>query len=229
MRVRRRLGSRLFSLHHERPIWNFYTISIEKTMAKTLQFYFDFGSPNAYLAYVRLPGILERTGASMEYKIMLLGGVFQATGNTSPAANKLKGPNSRLDLTRFANKYNIPFQLNPHFPVNTLKLMRGAVVAEEDGFFDTYAKAVFEAMWVHGLDMEEEAVFRQVLDRAGLDSKHVFERMGEDSVKERLKRNTAEAVARGVFGAPTFFVDDEMFFGQDRLEFVEDALLGITY
>jgi len=198
-------------------------------MNKLLEFYFDYGSPNAYIAHVRLPEIVKRCGARLEYKIMLLGGVFQATGNVSPAALKFKAQYTRRDMMRFVNKYRIPFQFNPHFPVNTLKLMRGAVAAEADGTFARYTDAVFRGMWAEGLNMGEDAVFAEVLSRAGLDAKHVFARIGEDSVKEKLKTYTQAAVARGVYGAPTFFVGDEMFFGQDRLEWVEEALNGRSY
>jgi 2-hydroxychromene-2-carboxylate isomerase len=206
---------------------------IERTgeggMAAKLDFYFDYGSPNAYIAHVRLPEILRRTGAALVPRLMLLGGVFQATGNVSPATNKLKSPNLRRDMTRYINKYRVPFQMNPHFPVNTLKLMRGAVVAEEEGVLERYSDAAFAAMWREGLKMDDEAVFTQRFDAAGLDGKRLLARSSEEAIKGKLKTYTEEAVARGVFGAPTFFVGDEMFFGQDRLDFVEEALLGRSF
>ena len=198
-------------------------------MARELEFYFDYGSPNAYLAHVRLPEILQRTAAALRPRIMLLGGVFQATGNSSPAANKLKAPNGRRDLLRFVTKYRVPFRMNPHFPVNTLKLMRGAVVAEAEGFLAPYSDAVFAGMWRDGLDMGADDVIAGVLRDAGLDAARIAARSAEAGIKEKLKAYTAAAVARGVFGAPTFFVGDEMFFGQDRLDFVEDALRGRSY
>jgi 2-hydroxychromene-2-carboxylate isomerase len=198
-------------------------------MPGTVEFYFDYGSPNAYLAHVRLPAILRRTGARVEYRIMLLGGVFQATGNASPAANPLKWPNAKRDLQRFVGKYDVPFRRNPHFPVNTLKLMRGAVVAEEEGFFDRYTDLMFRGMWREGLKLDEDEVFARALRQGGLDDRHILARIAEDGVKAKLKAHTEAAVKRGVFGAPTFFVGEEMFFGQDRLDFVEDALLGRTY
>jgi 2-hydroxychromene-2-carboxylate isomerase len=198
-------------------------------MPSTLEFYFDFGSPNAYIAHVRLPAILARTGARIGHRIMLLGGVFQATGNVSPAAIKFKIAYTRRDMLRFVNKYQVPFRMNPHFPVNTLKLMRGSVVAEQDGFLAAYMDAAFRGMWRDGLDMSDDAVFAGALERDGLDAAHVMRRIGEEGVKDRLKAYTAAAVGRGIFGAPTFFVGDEMFFGQDRLEFVEDALQGRSY
>jgi 2-hydroxychromene-2-carboxylate isomerase len=160
---------------------------------------------------------------------MLLGGVFQLTGNTSPAFNQVKSAHSQRDLERFVGKYAVPFRRNPFFPVNTLKLMRGAVVAAEEGYLDRYNGAVFAGMWRDGRNMAEEAVVAETLGEAGLDPAHILARIGEDGVKQTLKRWTEAAVARGVFGAPTFFVGDEMFFGQDRLDFVEDALRGRLY
>jgi 2-hydroxychromene-2-carboxylate isomerase len=198
-------------------------------MPNPLEFYFDYGSPNAYLAQMRLPEILERTGARVEHRIMLLGGVFLATGNSSPAANKLKAPNGARDLQRFVNRYRVPFRHNPHFPVNTLKLMRGAVVAEAEGFLDRYSEIVYRGMWRDGLLMSDEQVLAPLLRAGGIDDRHLLARIGEDEVKDKLKAYTEAAVKRGVFGAPTFFVGDEMFFGQDRLDFVEEALLGRSY
>jgi 2-hydroxychromene-2-carboxylate isomerase len=198
-------------------------------MPPTLDFYYDVGSPNCYIAHVRLPEILARTGATLSLKNMLLGGVFQATGNRSPVENKLKAPNSLRDMMRYIGKYRIPFRMNPHFPINTLKMMRGAVVAEEEGYLARYNDAIYAAMWRDGLDMGQEAVLIDVLGTAGLDGGHIVARAAEDAVKGRLKAYTEAAVARGVFGAPTFFVDDELFFGQDRLDFVEDALHGRSY
>src|SRR5262249_52750207 len=133
------------------------------------------------------------------------------------------------DLARFVRKYQVPFERNPHFPVNTLKLMRGAVVAEEEGFLPAFVDAAFAGMWRHELKLDDDAVLAQLLRDNGLDDRLVLRRDGEDSVKAKLKANTEAAVKRGVFGAPTFFVNDEMFFGQDRLDFVEDALSGRSY
>ena len=192
----------------------------------TLEFYFDYGSPFSYVAHKRLPEILKRTGALLRPRILLLGGVFQATGNQSPALNPLKWPNSQRDLERYVAKYRVTFRRNPHFPVNTLKLMRIAVVAEDEGYLDRYSDVAFAAMWRDGLKMDDDAVIAGVLREAGLDDRHILQRIGEDAVKQKLKDYTEAAVKRGIFGVPTFFVDDEMFFGQDRLDLVEDALLG---
>ena len=198
-------------------------------MGKTVEFYFDYGSPNAYLAYRRLPAIVERTGADLAWRPMLLGGVFKATGNQSPVAIAAKRPNSRNDLTRFVKRYEVPFAMNPHFPVNTLQLMRGAVAAEAGGWFAPYTEAVFRGMWVEQKNLGDLDVLRQTLRAAGIDVERFEQAIASEDVKERLKSLTEQAVARGVFGAPTFFVGDEMFFGQDRLDFVEEALCGRSY
>jgi 2-hydroxychromene-2-carboxylate isomerase len=198
-------------------------------MPGVVEFYFDYGSPYSYIAHTRLPEMLRRAGGEARYKIMLLGGIFQMTGNASPAMNPLKWPNSQRDLLRYVGKYQVPFRRNPHFPVNTLKAMRGAIVAETEGILPRYSDAVFTAMWRDGEKLDEDAVLTRVLTAAGIDAAHVLARIAEDAVKQALKSYTEAAVKRGVFGAPTFFVADEMFFGQDRLDFVEDALRGRSY
>lgn len=198
-------------------------------MPGVVEFYFDYGSPYSYVAHTRLPEVLRRTGGEVRYRMMLLGGIFQATGNASPAMNPLKWPNTQRDLVRYVAKYQVPFRRNPHFPVNTLKAMRGAVVAEAQGFLARYSDALFTAMWRDGEKLDEDAVLSRVLTAAGIDAAAVLSRIADDAVKQTLKSYTEAAVKRGVFGAPTFFVADEMFFGQDRLEFVEDALKGRSY
>jgi 2-hydroxychromene-2-carboxylate isomerase len=196
---------------------------------RVVEFYFDYGSPFSYIAHTRLREVLRRSGGAARYRIMLLGGVFQLTGNSSPAFNPLKWPNSQRDLDRYVAKYQVPFRRNPHFPVNTLKAMRGAVVAEAEGILPRYSDAVFAGMWRDGLKMDDEAVLASVLRDADIDPLRVLPATAQDEVKQKLKSYTEAAVKRGVFGAPTFFVEDEMFFGQDRLDFVEDALLGRSY
>ena len=193
-------------------------------MPGVVEFYFDYGSPYSYIAHTRLPEMLRRVGGEARYRIMLLGGVFQATGNASPAMNPLKWPNSQRDLERYVGKYQVPFRRNPHFPVNTLKAMRGAVVAESQGILPRYTDAMFTAMWRDGEKLDEDAVLARVLTAAGIDAAPVLTRITDDAVKQTLKSHTEAAVKRGVFGAPTFFVADEMFFGQDRLDFVREAL-----
>jgi len=198
-------------------------------MPGTVEFYFDYGSPYSYIAYHRLPAIARRAEAEIAYRPMLLGGVFQATGNSSPALNKVKWAHSQRDLERFVGKYEVPFQRNPYFIVNTLKLMRGAVVAAEEGYLERYSDAAFAGMWRDARKMDDDAVIAETLSAAGLDAARILARITEDGVKQKLKAWTEAAVARGVFGAPTFFVGDEIFFGQDRLDFVEDALHGRFY
>ena len=152
---------------------------------------------------------------------MLLGGVFQATGNTTPAAIPAKGKYMGRDIARCAARYGEPYHSNPHFPVNTLNVMRGAVAAQQDGVLKSYMDAVYRAVWVDQKNTADPEVFAEVLVTAGLDAENFAERIQDPAIKDGLKSNTQEAVARGVFGAPTMFVGEEMFFGQDRLDYVE--------
>jgi 2-hydroxychromene-2-carboxylate isomerase len=198
----------------------------EDRMARTLEFFFDYGSPYSYLADSQVEAIARRAGATLERKPMLLGGVFKATGNVSPAGFAPKSKWSNFDMPLWARHYGVPFVRNPHFPVNTLNLMRGAAAAQIDGLFDRYHPAIFHAMWVAGRNLNDAAEVAAVLEGAGLDPVHFRNRIASQDVKDKLKSTTEEAVARGVFGAPTSFVGDQMFFGNDRLVFVESALKG---
>jgi 2-hydroxychromene-2-carboxylate isomerase len=191
---------------------------------RTIEFFFDYGSPTAYLAYTQLPGIAQRTGATIVYRPMLLGGVFKATGNHSPATIPAKGAWINTDLARFAARYGVPYVRNPHFPINTLNLMRGAIAAGSEGRLVPYSDAIYRAMWADKRNMEDPIVIGGVLRDAGFDPAAMMAAIGTAEVKDRLRHNTEEAVARGVFGAPTCFVGDAMFFGQDRLDFVEEEL-----
>ena len=193
-------------------------------MPKRLEFWFDVGSPTAYLAHTQMPGIAARTGAEIAWKPMLLGGVFKETGNTPPGDVSAKSAYYGVDLPRFAKRYGVPYKRNPFFPIMTLGLMRGCLAAQRGGYFKTYADAVFTAMWVEEKNTGDLDVLREVLAAAGLDADALFAATQEPEIKQQLIDNTGEAVARGAFGAPTFFVGDEMFFGQDRLDFVEEAL-----
>jgi len=194
--------------------------------SQTVEFFFDFGSPASYLAWTQLPAICSAAGATLVYRPMLLGGVFQATGNASPITVPAKGKYMLADLARFAQRYGVPMRFNPHFPINTLALMRAAVGLQlhDPARFDAYVTAVFRAMWVDGRNMADPAVVAEVLARAGLDPQAVLALTGEVAVKDALKSSTEEAVRRGAFGAPTMFVGAQMFFGQDRLDFVREAL-----
>ena len=193
-------------------------------MARTLEFYFDYGSPYSYLADTQVEAIAQRAGAMLVRKPMLLGGVFKATGNHSPAELPQKSAWSAFDMPMWARHYGVPFQRNPFFPVNTLALMRGAAAAQIDGSFERYHPAVFKAMWVEGRNLNDMKEVAAVLSASGLDAAKFGARIQDQDVKDRLKTTTEEAVARGVFGAPTCFVDKMMFFGNDRLPFVEMAL-----
>jgi 2-hydroxychromene-2-carboxylate isomerase len=195
-------------------------------VAKRVEFWFDLGSPAAYLAWKRLPKFSQATGASVAHKPMLLGGVFKATGNTSPMTVALKSKWSAFDMPMWAKHYGVPFNRNPFFPVNTLALMRGAAAAQIDGIFERYHPAIYKAMWVDGVNLNDIGEVAKVLSAAGLDAAKIGNRIQDQDVKDRLKATTDEAVARGVFGAPTSFVGDLMFFGNDRLPFVEMALKG---
>jgi 2-hydroxychromene-2-carboxylate isomerase len=193
-------------------------------MAKDLEFFFDYGSPFSYLADTQLERLAERTGARVIYRPMLLGGVFKETGNSSPIAIEAKRKYMMADLSRWAKHYGLPAPNNPHFPINTIRLMRGAVAAERSGVFAAYHRAVFDAFWRDGLNLGDAAVVREVLARADLDAERLAAASEEHAVKDALRMATEAAVARGAFGAPTFFVGDQMFWGNDRLLFVEQAL-----
>ena len=195
-------------------------------MSKTLDFYFDFGSPTAYLAWTQLPAICAETGTRLVYRPMLLGAVFQATGNHSPVQVPAKGRYMFQDLARFARRYGVPLKLNPHFPVNTMTMMRAAtgLLLRADPQFERYVEAMFRAMWVEARNMGDAPVLAASLADAGMDPAAVLALAGEPAVKEQLKQATEAAVARGVFGAPTMFVGDTLYWGQDRLDFVREAL-----
>ncbi len=195
-------------------------------MTREVEFFFDVGSPASYLAYTQLPRICEQTGTTLIYRPMLLGGVFQATGNASPATIPAKGRYMFGDLERHARRYHAPFKRNPYFPINTLLLMRGATAMQlrHPERFHVYLDAMFRAIWVDERNMNDASVVAGVLHEAGLDAAMVMAEITDPEVKAALKSTTEDAVARGVFGAPSFFVGDTMFFGQDRLEFVRDAL-----
>jgi 2-hydroxychromene-2-carboxylate isomerase len=195
-------------------------------MTKTVEFFFDFGSPYTYLAYHQLPKIAAQQGATIVWRPVLLGGVFQATGNHSPMEVQAKARYSLLDLQRWAKRFGVPLQMNPHFPINTLHLMRGAVAMQMQGeaAFQGYLAAVFSAMFEHPRNLNQPEVVAAVLAGINIDPTAFMGYINDPAVKDKLKANTAEAVARGVFGAPTFFVGEQMFWGQDRLDFVAQAL-----
>jgi 2-hydroxychromene-2-carboxylate isomerase len=195
-----------------------------------LEFHFDFGSPNAYLAELVLPEIEGRTGVKFEYVPVLLGGVYKATGNMSPFDSlrgiKNKPEYNALETQRFLRRHNITkFQSNPFFPVNTLMLMRGAVAAQFEGLFEPYFRAAYHHMWEEPKKMDDPQIFRDAFISSGIDIDRLIARAQQDDVKKRLIENTSNAVARGEFGSPTFFVGDEMFFGKDKLREVEESIV----
>ena len=193
---------------------------------RTVEYFFDVGSPTAYLAWTQLPKIAAETGATISWRPMLLGGVFKATGNASPVTVPAKGRWMNEDIARWARRYDVKFAFNPHFPINTLTLMRGAtgVQMRRPADFVRYLDVVERAMWEAPKNLGDPAVLAATLAAAGFDADEFIALVGDPEVKARLVATTEEAVARGVFGAPTFFVGDAMFFGQDRLDFVGEAL-----
>jgi len=200
-------------------------------MTVTVEFHFDFGSPNAYLSHRVIPDIERRTGATFRYVPVLLGGVFKATNNRSPGEafagirNKLEY--ERLETTRFLRRHGINNYIrNPFFPVNTLRIMRGAAAADIDGSLAAYVAAVFHHMWEQPKKMDEPDVIRAALDESGLDGAAILARTEDAAVKQRLIANTEASVARGTFGSPTFFIGEEIWFGKDRLRDVEDAIVA---
>jgi 2-hydroxychromene-2-carboxylate isomerase len=197
-------------------------------MAKSFEFLFDFGGPNSYLAHKVLPDICARTGAEAIYVPILLGGLFKITNNQAPLIRYAETPAKRnyemLEFDRFVKAHQLPFKMNPHFPINSLHLMRGAVAAQHLGCFMPYVEAIMAAMWEDGANTGDPAVVRQVLDKAGLDSAPLLAKADDPDVKAELAANTEHAAARGAFGVPTFFVDGEMFWGKERLAQVSEAL-----
>jgi len=191
-------------------------------MPKTLDFIFDFGSPNAYFAYKALPPILERSEAALNLIPCLLGGIFKETNNQPPmiAFGKVKGKMAyeQLEIQRFIKKHSLTeFKFNPYFPINTIMLMRGALVAQRDGYLSNYVEAGLKAVWEDGLKMDDPQVFADAMTAAGFDGPKMLEQMQDPDIKSKLFENTATAVARGTFGIPTFYVGKDMFFGKDRL------------
>ena len=193
------------------------------------EFHFDFGSPNAYLSHLVIPEIEQRTGVAFEYVPILLGGVFKLTGNRSPAESlagiRNKPEYQRLETERFVALHGITrYARNPFFPVNTLVLMRGAVAAQRLGVFEQYVVEVFRHMWAEPKKMDDADVAQAALTELGLDADRILTMAQEQDVKDELLANTQHSVERGTFGSPTFFVDDEIYFGKDRLREVEEAL-----
>lgn len=197
-------------------------------MAKSFEFLFDFGGPNSYLAHKMLPEICALTGAKVTYVPILLGGLFKLTNNQAPLMRYAETPAKRnyemLEFDRFVKANNLPFKMNPYFPINSLHLMRGAVAAQHLGCFMPYVEAIMTAMWEKGANTGDPAIVQDVLDKAGIDGAALIAMSDDPEVKAKLATNTEKAAARGAFGVPTFFVGDEMFWGKERLAQVSEAL-----
>jgi 2-hydroxychromene-2-carboxylate isomerase len=197
-------------------------------MRKSFEFLFDFGGPNSYLVHKVLPDLCARTGAQAVYTPILLGGLFKLTNNQAPLFRYADTPAKRdyemLEFDRFVKAHGLPFVMNPHFPINSMILMRGAVAAQHQGCFMPYVEAIMAAMWENGANVADEAVLRDVLTKAGLDAEALLAGAADPEIKAELASNTEKAAAHGAFGVPTFFVGDEMFWGKERLGQVEAAL-----
>jgi 2-hydroxychromene-2-carboxylate isomerase len=195
------------------------------------QFLFDFGSPNAFLSHEAIPAIEKRTGVKFDYVPVLLGGIFKATNNKSPAETLAGVKNKRefhaLETKRFVQRFGVkPYTMNPFFPVNTLNLMRAAIAAQLEGVFEPYVEAAFHHMWAEPKKMDDLEVAVKALSSSGLDGAKLLARAQEPDVKAKLIKNTEAAVERGAFGSPTFFVGDEIFFGKEQLREVEELISG---
>jgi 2-hydroxychromene-2-carboxylate isomerase len=194
-----------------------------------VEFHFDFGSPNAYLSHRAIPSIEKRTGVKFTYVPVLIGGVFKATGNASPAVTlqgiKNKGEYQNIEMERFLNKHNITdYNRNPFFPVNTLQVMRGAIFAQTQDYYERYIHDIYQHMWCEPKKMDDPEVIRAAFEESGLPADAIFEGMQDQTVKQTLIDNTSRSVEMGAFGSPTFFVENEIFFGKDKLVDVEDEI-----
>jgi 2-hydroxychromene-2-carboxylate isomerase len=193
-------------------------------MSKTVEFFYDFTSPTAYLAWTQLPKIVARTNAKLAYRPMFLGGVMQATENRPPGTVAAKGRWMAADLGRFAKRYGVTYKMNPHFPMLTLMVQRAAYNWLDTPDFERYLAAIFKAAWQDQKNIADKTALAEIVSAAGFSPEQFFAAAENPDNKAKLKATTDEAVARGAFGAPTFFVGEEMHFGQDRLDFVEEAL-----
>jgi 2-hydroxychromene-2-carboxylate isomerase len=193
----------------------------DKFMAKQIEFFYDYLSPFSYLADTQLPALAERTGAEIVYRPALLGAIMKATGNGGPLVIQGKANYNIVEFQRWAKRYGLAAKFSPHFPFNTIRILRGAIAAQIHGRFQEFHSAAFRTIWEQGQDLSKEDALRLVLDAAGIERALIE----GDEIKNRLRANGDEAVSRGAFGLPTFFVNDEMFWGNDRLDFVEEAVM----
>jgi len=193
-------------------------------MSCDVDFYYDYGSPTAFLAWTQLPELCKRYDAVLNFKPILLGGVFKATGNATPARIVPKAKWLFDDISRYADHYGVPFRKNPFFIVNSMTMMRGAMWAQNSGVLERYNKIMYEATWVNGLDTSDVGVIASIMQEADLDGGEMLQAVKDDVIKKQLIDATTDAVDQGIFGAPTMIVDRELHFGQDRLEWVERRL-----
>jgi len=193
-------------------------------MSKEFDYYFDVGSPTAYLSWTQMPKLIEETGASINYKPVLLGGIFKASGNATPVSVPAKGKWMMSDMALWANKYGVPLKMNSKFPVNTLYLQRGLLAYKDHANFVSLGDAIFDGMWVSNKDMTDMETVAGIVASAGIEPVEFGEKINDAKVKQELISATEEAVNNGLFGAPSFIVDGKLFFGQDRMEFVKEAL-----
>lgn len=193
-------------------------------MNKVIDFYFDYGSPATYLAWTQIYKIVEEADANLNMIPMLLGGVFKETGNASPATVPAKSKWMGADLRMYAKNYNVEFNSNSFFPINTLNLMRGAIAAQKLDIFEKYSDTIFKGIWVKDLNLGDLEVLKDYLEKSGIPADEVFKLCQDQEIKNELITNTQEAVSKGIFGAPSFIIDGILFFGQDRLHFVKDLL-----
>lgn len=192
-------------------------------MTKTVTFCFDFGSPYSYLAYNYLSPIKE-AGAQIDLKPVLLGGIFKATGNQPPATVQKKGEYMFKDIQRWANKLDISFKMNPYFPILTVPHMRGAILAQKKDILEDYMRSMFDSMWLKGLNLNDQEILTQVASESGIDPNDFSEGISNDEIKDELKVNTQFAIDKGAFGVPTYFFENEMFWGIDSIKFLLESL-----
>jgi len=192
-------------------------------MTKTVTFCFDFGSPYSYLAYNYLRPIKE-AGAQIDLKPVLLGGIFKATGNQPPATVQKKGEYMFKDIQRWANKLDISFKMNPYFPILTVPHMRGAILAQKKDILEDYMQSMFDSMWLKGLNLNDQEILTQVASESGIDPNDFAEGISSDEIKDELRVNTQFAIDKGAFGVPTYFLENEMFWGIDSIKFLLDSL-----
>ena len=192
-------------------------------MTKNVTFCFDFGSPYSYLAYNNLNSIKE-AGGEVTIMPVLLGGIFKATGNQPPATVQKKGEYMFKDINRWSQKLDIPFKMNPYFPILTVPHMRGAVLAQRENILEKYMQVMFEAIWVKAMNLNDQEILTNIAEKSGIDPNQFAEEISSDEIKNKLRENTEFAISKGAFGVPTYYLDDEMFWGIDSVKFLLDDL-----